>query len=444
MVSIQSAVTRVKADLGRWVGAAAIVQQCERAGHVWRQGPLDPAATLWLFLVQVLHGNTAIQHLRHLASMTCSASAYCQARIRLPLAVIEAVGRSVTAALVGSSGDVGRWLGHRVWQIDGTGFSMPDTDALRDRFGQPSAQRVGCGFPVAKLLVLTDAATGFIAKTLALPLRTHEMAHAAVMHAALSANDVLVADRGFCSYVHLALVLQRHLHAVFRVHQKTIVSFKRGRPHAGQYPKHARTGLPTSKWLKALGPTDQLVQWVKPATCPSWCDAKTFGKLPGAITLRELRYRVDRPGFRTKDVTLVTTLLDADAYPKAELAQRYRQRWDIEKRLRELKITLGMDVLRCKTPDGVLKELAVFTLVYNLVRAACLASAAERGVPPDRISFTDAMRWLREPRPWVSLSELLVNPTRPDRIEPRVRKRRPKQYPLMQKPRSELKELLLR
>ena len=444
MVSIQSAVTRVKADLGRWVGAAAIVQQCERAGHVWRQGPLDPAATLWLFLVQVLHGNTAIQHLRHLASMTCSASAYCQARIRLPLAVIEAVGRSVTAALVGSSGDVGRWLGHRVWQIDGTGFSMPDTDALRDRFGQPSAQRVGCGFPVAKLLVLTDAATGFIAKTLALPLRTHEMAHAAVTHAALSANDVLVADRGFCSYVHLALVLQRHLHAVFRVHQKTIVSFKRGRPHAGQYPKHARTGLPTSKWLKALGPTDQLVQWVKPATCPSWCDAKTFGKLPGAITLRELRYRVDRPGFRTKDVTLVTTLLDADAYPKAELAERYRQRWDIEKRLRELKITLRMDVLRCKTPDGVLKELAVFTLVYNLVRAACLASAAERGVPPDRISFTDAMRWLREPRPWVSLSELLVNPTRPDRIEPRVRKRRPKQYPLMQKPRSELKELLLR
>jgi hypothetical protein len=444
MVSIQSAVTRVKADLGRWVGAAAIVQQCERAGHVWRQGPLDPAVTLGLFLVQVLHGNTAIQHLRHLASMTCSASAYCQARIRLPLAVIEAVGRSVTAALVGSSGDVGRWLGHRVWQIDGTGFSMPDTDALRDRFGQPSAQRVGCGFPVSKLLVLTDAATGFIAKTLALPLRTHEMAHAAVMHAALSANDVLVADRGFCSYVHLALVLQRHLHAVFRVHQKTIVSFKRGRPHAGQYPKHARTGLPTSKWLKALGPTDQLVQWVKPATCPSWCDAKTFGKLPGAITLRELRYRVDRPGFRTKDVTLVTTLLDADAYPKAELAERYRQRWDIEKRLRELKITLRMDVLRCKTPDGVLKELAVFTLVYNLVRAACLASAAERGVPPDRVSFTDAMRWLREPRPWVSLSELLVNPTRPDRIEPRVRKRRPKQYPLMQKPRSELKELLLR
>ena len=108
------------------------------------------------------------------------------------------------------------------------------------------------------------------------------------------------------------------------------------------------------------------------------------------------------------------------------------------------KLRRPVDVLRCKTPDGVLKELAVFTLVYNLVRAACLASAAERGVPPDRISFTDAMRWLREPRPWVSLSELLVNPTRPDRIEPRVRKRRPKQYPLMQKPRSELKELLLR
>jgi len=229
---------------------------------------------------------------------------------------------------------------------------------------------------------------------------------------------------------------------VFRAHQKTIVNFKRGRKHAGQFPKGQRTGLPTSKWLRALGPTDQVVRWFKPADCPTWCDAKTFAQLPASLDLRELRYRVTRPGYRTTEVTLVTTLLDPRKYPKHTLAELYGARWEIEKRLRELKITLGMDVLRCKTVDGVLKELAVFVLVYNLVRAVCVASARAQGVPPDRISFTDAWRWLCTSSSAVPLAELRINPTRPDRIEPRVKKRRPKQYPLMRKPRHELRQAL--
>lgn len=443
MVSILSAVTRVKADLARWISAAAILELCAQAGHTWRRGPLDPVATLGLFITQVLHGNTAITHLRHLAAMTCSASAYCQARMRLPLEVIEAVSRSVSAALTDTTGDVGRWLGHRVWHVDGTGFSMPDEPALRERFGQPGGQREGCGFPVAKLLVLADAATGFIARTLALPLRTHDLSHVTAVHDALEPNDVLVGDRGFCSYVHLALLLLGNRHAVLRVHQRTIVSFKHGRPHAGQYPKGQGAGLPTSQWLRALGLTDQVVRWFKPPSCPSWCDADTFRGLPESIEVRELRYRITQPGFRTTEVTLVTTLLDADRYSKRALAELYLDRWDIEKRLRELKITLGMDVLRCQTVDGVLKELAVFTLVYNLVRTVCLESARQQGVAPDRISFTDALRWLcASPSP-VPIERLLVNPERPDRIEPRVRKRRPKEYPLMQRPRRELTQALM-
>ena len=179
---------------------------------------------------------------------------------------------------------------------------------------------------------------------------------------------------------------------MFRVHQRTIVSFKRGRACARQYAKSQRTGKPNSQWLESLGSMDQLTCWFKPKQKPRWCDAKLFESLPDSITVRELRYRVERPGFRTKQITLVTTLLDAEAYSKDELAALYQQRWRIETRLRELKITLGLDVLKCKTVAGVLKELAVFVLVYNLVRRVCLESARLQGVEPDRISFIDALR----------------------------------------------------
>lgn len=443
MVSIRAAVGQVKSGAGQVIDADTVVGLCRLTGHRWRRrGQLQPATTLSLFITQILHGNVAINHLRHLAGMTCSASAYCQARMRLSLALIEAVMQTVGNDLVEASANVGRCCGHRIWHIDGSSFSMPDDPELQARFGQPGGQAKGCGFPVAKLMVLTDAATGLIARTMALPLRTHEMSQAVKMHGAMEPDDVLVADRGFCSFAHLALILQENLHAVFRVHQKTIVSFKRGRPHAGQSPKKCRAGLPTSKWLRSLGPTDQVVQWVKPKQRPKWCDAMTFASLPDVIVVRELRYQNIEPGFRTKEVTLVTTLLDGDLYPKQTLADLYRDRWEIEKRLKELKITLGMDVLHCHSVDGVLKELAVFTLVYNLVRKVCLEAAMIRGVPPDRVSFIDALRWLASPMSPVTLAQLIVNPLRHNRLEPRVRKRRPKQYPLMQKPRKKLRQAM--
>ena len=139
----------------------------------------------------------------------------------------------------------------------------------------------------------------------------------------------------------------------------------------------------------------------------------------------------------------MTTLTDAQAYPKDALATLYGERWAIELRLRELKITLGMDVLRCKTVDGVLKELAVFTLVYNLVRAVCQESARRQEVEPTRVSFVDALRWLCALGSAVELDDLIVNPSREGRFEPRVRKRRPKSYPLMEKPRQVLKQELV-
>ena len=226
------------------------------------------------------------------------------------------------------------------------------------------------------------------------------------------------------------------------MHQRQKVSFRVGRKRAAELPKAKRKGAPTSQWLERLGTKDQLVQWFKPKQRPQWMSPAEYDALPESLVLRELRYTVDRPGFRTKTVTLVMTLVHSQEYPKSELEEQYQKRWQIELNFRHLKQTMGMDVLKCKTADGVLKELAVFTLVYNLVRLVMLAAAAQQGVPPDRISFVDALRWLRDAASDPAEMRLIVNPDRPGRIEPRVKKRRPKQYPLMNQPRDQLRQAM--
>ena len=170
--------------------------------------------------------------------------------------------------------------------------------------------------------------------------------------------------------------------------------------------------------------------------------ADEYWKLPESIMVRELRYRITAPGFRTREVTLVTTLLDAAAYPADALAELYGTRWRIEENLKSLKQTMKMDVLKCMTVDGVLKELTMYALAYNLVRVTMCQAAGRQGVEADRVSFIDALRWLRGAEEGEEMPELVVNPRRPGRYEPRVRKRRPKQYPVMKKPRAELRKLL--
>ena len=411
----------------------------EHPEHHWRNRVLPPLVTILLFVQQVLHGNTAITHLRHLSDLPFTAAAYCKARQRLPRRLVERVADLVARQLQPAGEAACRWRGHRVWHSDGTGVSMPDTPALREWFGLPSGQKPGCGFPVATTLVLCDAA-GLIAKTLAAPLRTHETSQLASLHASMQAGDVLVYDRAGCSYAHLALLKCRQLHGILKMHQRQKVSFRAGRKRAAELPKGKRKGAPTSQWIERLGPKDQLVRWFKPLRRPTWMSRAEYEALPESLLLRELRYQVEQPGFRTKEVTLVTTLIDSQKYPKAELAEQYQQRWQIEVNFRHLKQTMGMDVLKCRSVDGVLKELAVFTLVYNLVRLVMLGAAAQQGVPPDRISFIDALRWLRDASSDPADPRLTVHPHRPGRLEPRVRKRRPKQYPLMNRPRDELRQ----
>jgi hypothetical protein len=237
--------------------------------------------------------------------------------------------------------------------------------------------------------------------------------------------------------------VQAGVHAVFRIHQKHIVDFTPGRPHVEPRTRSRKhKGQPRSGWLRQLGDRDQCVAWRKPLTRPQWMDEEQLRHLPDRLEVRELQYRVHRKGFRVTKITLVTTLLEATRYPVDALAQLYYARWGIETNFAHLKTTMGLDVLKCKTVDGVLKELIVFALIYNLVRVVMAQAARRQQVAIDRISFLDAARWLAETRDDESLPWLMVNPHRPYRYEPRVRKRRPKQYPLMQTPRKELRKFL--
>jgi len=438
MVSILPALREVRKDLAGLLERRTVDRICRELNHAWRKRQLDPYTTLHLFILQVVHQNTAMTHLPHVSDAHFSASAYCQARRRMPLALLQRVVNTFTQRLATPDG-AGLWRGHRVALIDGSGFSMPDTPELQAHFGQPVGQRPGCGFPVAHLLALIDAHTGYLYDAIVSPLRTHDLAHAAELHPRLSTGDIVVADRGFCSYAHLALICRMKLHAVLRVHQRTIVDFH---PYRLSKPEIDGTGIPTSRWLKRLGHCDQLVEWRKPQAVPKWMPAEQHAALPDKLVVREIKWRVRVPGRRVREVTLVTTLLDAEQYPAEAIAKLYERRWQVEVDLRDLKNTLGLDVLKGKKLDTVLKEVQIYVLVYNLVRLVIVRAAERQHVQPHRISFIDALRWLQPTGPVRGLRDLVTNPLRPKRIEPRCRKRRPKQYPRMTRPRAELQKHL--
>jgi hypothetical protein len=185
-----------------------------------------------------------------------------------------------------------------------------------------------------------------------------------------------------------------------------------------------------------------VVEYFKPTRGPGWLSAAAYAALPESYLVRELRYRIEVPGFRTREVTLVTTLLDAVVYPAEALAELYMTRWRVEEYLKSLKITMKMDVLKCTTVAGIHKELTMYAIAYNLVRLTMWEAGERQEVAADRISFIDALRWLRGAEEGEEMPGLVVNPVRPGRYEPRVRKRRPKQYPVMKKPRGELRKEL--
>jgi hypothetical protein len=439
--SIARIIEQFKQSWCRELDDAAIEQAMHDAEHVWRDRKLNPVTTVRLFMLQILFGNVACNHVPHLAGKDVTGSAYCEARSRLPLAALEKLLARCTERMGACVRGTQLWLGHRLFLADGSSFSMPDTDDLRQHFGQSGQQAAGCGFPTAHWLALVHAGSGLLQRAIAGPLRTHDLSAAPQWHPELAAGDVLAGDRAFCSYVHLAMLFSGGIFAVVRAHQRLIVNFTAGRAHVAPGGK-SKKGVPRSRWIESLGSRDQIVEWFRPDDCPAWLSAEAFAALPATLRVRELRYSIARPGFRVKQVTLVTTLLDAQVYTKAKLAEVYRLRWTIETCFAHLKTTMNMDVLRCQTVRGVLKELTMFLLVYNLVRMIQLQAAHRQGVAPERISFVDVLRWLATARADAKPRALVVNPVRPGRSEPRCKKRRPKQYDLMNKPRAVLRQLL--
>lgn len=446
MASVARTLSRIKQDLRPFLSEASILDSCKDAGHRWRRCGLGPVQTVHLFVVQVLCFNTAMTHLRLVADRAVRAPAYCKARMRLPLAVLQSLllksSRAMRRAAEAGAGDAARWCGLRALLVDGSSTIAPDTPSSQAAFGQPGRCAQGCGFPVPKVLALFDAFSGLVVEMLGFPLRTHEQSKVWALHPLLGAGDLLVGDRGFCSFAHLAMLAGRGVHGLFRMHQRQIVDFRPHRKAKRGRAKRRRAGAPNSAFVRRLAKHDQVVRWTRPARRPAWMTPAQHAALPPTLLVRELRYRIPRRGQRTLCVTIATTLLDPARYPKDKVEALYDVRWTAETHFAELKTTLRMRRVKSRTAAGVEKELAVYALVYNLVHAVMAAAALRQGVTPDRVSFVDGVRALLSAEPGEPLPDLVVNPRRPGRHEPRVVKDRGDAYGWMTRPRAELRRAL--
>jgi hypothetical protein len=408
------------------------------------------AVTLWAFLAQVLSKDKAcvaavgrilvLRIVLDLPPCAAETSAYCKARAKLPEHFLQRltfdVGQQVERAAPASW----RWKGRHVYLADGSTVTMPDTPSNQQAYPQPRTQKPGLGFPIARLVVLLALATAALTGAAIGPYVGKQQGEPALLHQLLDqlqAGDVLLGDRYFGSYWLVALTQAHGLDGVFRLHQRRSYDFRRG---------------------QRLGPDDHLVVWKKPKR-PLWLDADTYAALPATMTVREMRTQVRQPGYRTQELLVVTTLLDAERYTKEEVTDLYHERWHVELDLRSIKTHLQMDILRCKTPEMVRKEIWAHLLAYNLTRKVMAQAALDQGVNPRHISFMGAVQTLNCFRPILmtaTVADCVVRAhylfaaivthrvgDRPDRCEPRAVKRRPKPLRYLTKPRGEARAELL-
>lgn len=427
--------------------AAVVVTALQSLGVPFYNSLYNPVTVLWLFLSQVIHANPTLaatvegflawRLAQGMSPCSTDTGAYARARQRLPEALLAMLTRHT-----GHQADRGalgqwRWLGRVVKVFDGSTVSMPDTPENQNAFPQSRAQASGVGFPLARIGVLFSLTVGTV---LELGIRRwagkyqSELSMLRDMIPSLQKGEVLLTDRYLCSYMEIALLQQRDADFVGRMHAHRSVDFRRGR---------------------RLGACDHVVEWSKPRK-PDWMSAEDYAAIPETLAIREFRCRIVRKGYRTQSIIVATTLLDAKQYPRDEITRLYRLRWDAEINLRSLKTMMHMDVLRCQTPEMVRKEIWAHLLAYNLIRTVIAQAAAKHGKDPRQISFTRAMRTLEAFRPTIAhapreqltafyehmlkaiASHEIGN--RPDRLEPRQRKRRPKPYKLMTKPRNEARK----
>jgi hypothetical protein len=359
---------------------------------------------------------------------------FCQARARLPLDVLEHMRR---AAAAHAEKALQLWHGFHVKVIDGTSTSLPDTPLNQRAYPQSGAQKPGCGFPQLKILGVFSLASGALLSYARGNKHQHELNLLQSLLGQFSAGDLVLADRGFCSYVLLAIFSALDVHCLFRLHQARLSDLRKGR---------------------RLGSQDRLLPWIKPQLKPAYLPSAIWRLIPDQLEVRVLRFTLRANGFRCKSITLATTLTDAAAYPTRELAQLYGQRWNIELWFRDIKTSMGMEVLRCESPRMVHKELEMHFIAYNLIRCLITQSAATHFVPLERLSFKGAVDSLRQFSAAIAqarsatkqrqviarLLEVIAAdpvPERPNRREPRAVKRRPKPFPLLNRPRRKFKEI---
>ena len=375
-------------------------QVLQELQFTFRERIYTPFITLSVFLWQVLSEDHSCREAvaRLLAfriangQPPCSpdANPHCRARKRLPEKLFQLLVRKVGKWLQQSVPEAWLFHGRRVKSVDGSTVSMPDTAANQKAYPQPKSQKAGVGFPLARLVVIFCVGSGAVLE-LAIGRykgkKTGENALFRTLWDSLEADDILLADRYYCAFADIALLQQRGVDTVFRKHHRRHSDFRRG---------------------KRLGRYDHLITWEKPKQRPSWMNAKTYEALPKELTLREIKFTITEKGKRTKEIILITTLLDADVFTTRELAELYNIRWRAEIDLRSLKSVMEMDVLRCRTPKMVRKEIWTHLLAYNLIRTAIAKAAESHKRQPYQISFKGAMQTINSFRDYM-LMDLTSN-----------------------------------
>jgi hypothetical protein len=431
-----------------------VTQALKALNVAWLDRVYSPLITLWVFLGQVLsqdHSCRAavarlIAHRVSQGQRPCSAEtgAYCQARKRLPEEFFAEVARKTGQSLDHSAKKEWLWKRRRVLVYDGSTVSMPDTPENQRAYPQPPQQRLGVGFPLARIAAFFSLSCGAVLDLAVCSYagKGHsELGMLRKLWGILRAGDILLADRYMCAWHEIYLLKQRGIDTVTRVHHCRRVDFRRG---------------------KRLGKDDHIVEWRRPGRIRS-IDWPTLKSLPERLTIRETRVQIHQPGFRCRSMIVVSTLLDAVAVTAGDLAELYRARWNAELDLRSLKQTMQMDILRCKTPELVRKEIWTHILAYNLIRTIIAQAATKDSIEPRTISFKGAIQTLEAFQPlfaaqgdcdWAHRRTLYQQfleavathrvADRPDRFEPRLRKRRPKKYDSMLEPRHVIKRKMLK
>jgi hypothetical protein len=408
----------------------------------YRDRIFSPLVTLSAFIYQVLSSDHSCRAAvaRVLAdrmaqgesSCSSATAAYSKARQRLPTEGIMNLVQQSGEALDQQSEESWKWKGRSVKLVDGTTVSMPDTPENQAGYPQQKEVEAGVGFPIARLVAIISLACGAVINLAIGHYEGKQTGEHALLRSilqSLSSGDIMLADKYYCSYFLIAMLLRMGVDVLCPLHSRRKADFRQG---------------------KLLGNKDHIVVWNKPIARPEWMDEKTYQDMPETLTIRELK--VDGK-------ILVTTLLDKNFASKKELGQLYQSRWNVEIDLKTIKETMQMDILRCKTPEMVRKEIAVHLLAYNLIRTVMAQAAQKAETLPRQISpkgtiqllnaFRDILILTPEPRlPMVYetlLDAIAQHPVgqRPGRLEPRVKKRRHKNYPYLNEPRNKLREKLL-